>query len=889
MQQYVLPLTAVDQHDADQVGGKAANLGELQHISGVFVPEGFCVTVSAFQDFLAVSDQMNGLLTELELVRMSDTDRLQQLGARIRNHLETLPIPLEIQEAVKQVWRETGAHFSYAIRSSATAEDLPGASFAGQQDTFLNITGFEDVLRHIRKCWASLFTDRAIVYRIQNGFQHRAVYLAVVVQRMIFPEVSGILFTADPVSGNRNIVSIDASYGLGEALVSGIVSADLYQIRDGELIYKKVADKKVAVYGLSDGGVVTRPVVPGKRTRQALPDQVALVLAELGQKIAAHFGRPQDIEWCMADDTLFIVQSRPITTLYPVPQFSDDQLHILVSLGHAQMMTEPIKPLGISVLRTFMPIGKNAYKGSESRLLVEAGGRLYIDLSEAFQYRLGRKLLPALIRNADETIGRALQVFNQRMGHEKTGSNKKISFALTRRSMAFGLKVFKTLLYRKESGLIERIGHLFAQQLELNRDRISRKKGVERIKNIQALLPELFPFVFSHVGPYVATGVLTFRLIHQLATHWLEDVDQELSGISKAPVGNVTSEMGLALGDVADSIRGNSELVEYLRHAVDAEFLTGLNGLAGGSGAREVFQQFLDKYGMRTTGEIDITRPRWREAPTQLVGAILSHVENSTAGEHRKKFQQGEQLAEEAAHTLLKRLKFTRWGFFKVKLMARLIAVYRMVIGLREHPKFFIVQNFDMIKQAILQEAQVLLDENILEQLEDIYWLTLDELIHVITTRQVDKKLLAVRREQFEYCLKLVPPRVMTSEGEILDGLSKSKSLSPDTLIGSPVSVGIVEGRARIVTNLSEAKLAKGDILVAPFTDPGWTPLFSLAAGLVTEAGGLMTHGAVVAREYGIPAVVGVDGATQKIKDGQFIRIDGRTGSISLLKEAAKP
>lgn len=884
MHHYVLPFTAINQTHLEQVGGKGANLGELFQIPGIFVPEGFCITTDAYRDFIATSSQLDKLLSELEQLGHEDIDECRQIGLLIRSHLEELPIPLDIQAAVGEIWEQTGSHFSYAIRSSATAEDLPGASFAGQQDSFLNVKGLEAVITHMRKCWASLFTDRAIIYRIQNGFNHRAVLLAVVVQRMIFPELSGIMFTADPVSGNRKITSIDASYGLGEALVSGLVSPDLYQVRAGMVIKKKIADKRLAIYGLGDAGVVKQAIAADKAAKQALPDQVALVLAELGEKIAAHFGSPQDIEWCLADDTVFIVQSRPITTLYPLPHIADHHLHMLFSLGHVQMMTEPMKPLGISVLKTFVPFGKAGNHRSESDLLVEAGGRLYFDATKALDYRIGRKFLPALISNADEFISRAIEEFIHRTDSTFKAGFESISFTLARDIGAFILKVIKTLTFQHEAALKERLEDLLSAKVDENRQKINSKSGIERIRQIQDILPTLLPFVFKNMGPYVAAGVLTFRLINKLADWWLEDVDQELSGISKAPVGNVTSEMGLALGDVADSVRNYPEVIEYLRTAIDAEFITGLNGIEGGQEVQGMLQGFLEKYGMRTTGEIDITRPRWRETPSELVGSILSHVENSKTGEHRIHFRQGELIARQSADQLIERLRYTRWGFLKRKIMSRLIAVYRKVIGLREHPKFFIVQHFDMIKQAILQEAERLVGEQVLRKRDDVFWLTLDDFIAVLEARQVNYDTIAARQEAYERNRKLTPPRAMTSEGEILHGLGRSADMPPDVLIGSPVSVGVVEGRARVVVNLANAKINKGEILVARFTDPGWTPLFPLAAGLVTEAGGLMTHGAVVAREYGIPAVVGVDGATVKIKDGEMIRIDGRKGYVEFIQ-----
>lgn len=242
MNSYVLFFDEVDRSHIQYVGGKGANLGELCK-AGFPVPEGFCITTRAYQDFIATSKK-DLYFDELDQLNPDDLDRLRDLGQRIRNHLTQLEIPDPLKSPITEAWQSTGTQYTYAVRSSATAEDLPTASFAGQQDTYLNIKGEEELLEHIRKCWASLFTDRAISYRMKNGYDHRQVYLSVVVQRMVDPEVSGIMFTADPLNGNRNVVSVDASFGLGEAIVSGMVSGDLYKVKEGRVIEKTYQPRK---------------------------------------------------------------------------------------------------------------------------------------------------------------------------------------------------------------------------------------------------------------------------------------------------------------------------------------------------------------------------------------------------------------------------------------------------------------------------------------------------------------------------------------------------------------------------------------------------------------------------------------------------------------------
>lgn len=882
MKPHILFFEQVDRSSLPFVGGKGANLGELSK-AGFPVPSGFCVTTHAYREFIATSSEMALLMEALNAINPSDLNQLRELGKRIRTHLHQLEIPVQLRNEIVHAWKSLGKEYAYAIRSSATAEDLPTASFAGQQDTYLNIRGQDELLEYVQRCWSSLFTDRAISYRIQNGFDHRQVHLSVVVQRMVSPEVSGIMFTADPVTGNRKIVSIDASFGLGEALVSGIVSADLYQVKSDKLITRQIAKKEIAVYSNPEGGTTKVNIERARQTAPALSAEKAIELARIGRKIEVHFGNPQDIEWCLSDNEIFILQSRPITTLYPVPLSADDRLHLFLSIGHPQMMTEAMKPLGISVLRTFIPIGKSSPQ-AESDLLLEAGGRLFFDVNQALTYPHLRERLPGLLLNIDELMGRTVQDFVEREDFQaELQVGNKTEFALVKKAFPTVFAILRNILYRDNFQAIDEINQFIANQVEKNRNKLQEVSGPGKIEKIQEILPALMPAIIPKAAPYMGSALITYKLIESLSKKWLGDTT-ELASISKSPAGNVTTEMGLALGDVADAVRNHPEVMEYLQQAADATFFDGLKTTPGGEAVLPVFLHFFERYGMRGTGEIDITRPRWREVPTHLVPAILSHIKGIKPGQHRIDFLAGKQEAELAADRLVERLRQTPGGFFKARSMKRLIQVHRLYIGLREHPKYYIVQHLDIIKQSILQEAAKLAASGILEHPEEIFWFSLQEINKIIETQRIDRRLINERQEKFQHDAKLKPPRAITSEGEII--IAKSGVHLPSgSLAGSPVSSGTIEGRARVILRLEDARMDKGDILVAPYTDPGWTPLFPLAAGLVTEVGGLMTHGAVVAREYGIPAVVGVDDATRRIKDGQRIRVDGTRGFVEILDQ----
>src|SRR5947208_4444083 len=414
MSSYVLGFQDIDKTKLMVVGGKGANLGELSKMEGIRVPDGFCISTEAFKRIIGETSSMNALLDQLALLKVEDREKISELSGEIRRVIEGVAIPADMHEEITRLLTRLGEKHAYAVRSSATAEDLPTASFAGQQDTYLNLLGEEAILKHISKCWASLFTERAITYRLQNGFDHRTVHLSVVVQKMVFPQAAGILFTADPVTSHRKVLSIDASFGLGEALVSGLVNADSYKVRNGKIIEKKISTKKLAIYALKDGGTKAQEIEPERQNRQALTDEQMLQLERMGRKIEAHFGCPQDIEWCLVDDTFYIVQSRPITTLYPIPEANDQESHVYVSVGHQQMMTDPMKPLGLSV-----------WQLTAARPMYIAGGRLFVDITHMLASPARRQTVIDTLGQHDPLIKDALMTIVEREDFIKSSPDDK--------------------------------------------------------------------------------------------------------------------------------------------------------------------------------------------------------------------------------------------------------------------------------------------------------------------------------------------------------------------------------------------------------------------------------------------------------------------------------
>jgi pyruvate,water dikinase len=370
--------------------------------------------------------------------------------------------------------------------------------------------------------------------------------------------------------------------------------------------------------------------------------------------------------------------------------------------------------------------------------------------------------------------------------------------------------------------------------------------------------------------------------INEKMNDWLDEKNVA-DTLSLSVPNNVTSEMGMELLDVADVIRPYPEIIEYLQQVKDDNFLDELVQFEGGQQVRDAIAVYLDKYGMRCAGEIDITRTRWSEKPSTLVPMILSNIKNLDPGASKRKFEQGRQEALNKEQDLLARLKQLPGGEQKAEETKQMIDLIRNFIGYREYPKYDIVSRYFIYKQALLKEAERLVQANVLHEKEDIYYLAFEELQETIRTNKLDYQVIDKRKDEYRLYEKLTPPRVITSDGEIITGQYKRENIPAEAIVGLAVSSGIVEGRARVILNIEGADLEDGDILVTAFTDPSWTPLFLSIKGLVTEVGGLMTHGAVIAREYGLPAVVGVENATKLIKDGQRIRVHGTEGYIEIL------
>ncbi|MGY5776463.1 phosphoenolpyruvate synthase [Rhizobium sp. LEGMi135b] len=841
-------LSELDRNQASLVGGKAANLGELTKVAGVVVPAGLCVTTDVFSAVLAGSPEIGAAVGQLDLAPVGEGATNAVLCAKVRSLIERLTVPKAVVASLSAFLAEGGEAAAWAVRSSATAEDMPAASFAGQHESYLGLCGIDAVVDAVRRCWASLFTERAVTYRQRNGIDHGSIKMAVIAQQMVPADASGVMFTADPVSGDRTVVAIEACAGHGEALVSGSVIPQGFRFRDGQIVETAAG-----------GGAI-------------LTAEEARDLAAVGRRIETHFGCPQDIEWCLSDHAFQIVQSRPITTLFPVPPRDDGKRHVYLSVGHQQMMTDAIRPLGLSFWQMLA-----------ARPMHEAGGRLFVDVTEQLASPASRAALMIKL-NRDPLIRSAADNLLER-GFVATLPEQEAS-ASAPAPEAVREKHTTTSAANPDPVIVDKLIAQSERAVDEVRRNLAAKSGNALF---EAIADDLAALKRQLTAPQstqaLMAGIEAMWWLNDHIAEWLGEMGVA-DTLSQSVDNNVTSRMGLDLLDVADAIRPHVAAVSFLRQFDGSASLSDLAKVGGGLEALEAIDGYLAKYGMRCAGEIDITRTRWREKPAVLVPMILANIDRFQPGEAKRRFDAGLARAKAAEQDLLSRLRALPNGDAKAAKTKDAIDRMRAFIGYREYPKYGWVCRLDLHKQAMLREAQKLADSGVLNRTNDIFYLRFDELREVVRTGLADHDLILARRAEFAAHERLASPRVLTSDGEALFGDFKRDDLPAKALPGLAVSVGSVEGRARVICDLASADIEAGDILVTAYTDPSWTPLFITVAGLVTEAGGQMSHGAVIAREYGLPAVVAVQDATRRIKDGQRIRVDGTNGVITMLTSA---
>jgi pyruvate,water dikinase len=880
----VMTFDRLDGGSLPLVGGKAANLGELTR-AGLPVPDGFCLTTEAYR--LAADDAgLGGTLDRLARTAPADTAALAGLATRARQAILAAPVPRQVSEAVTTAYRALGTETPVAVRSSATAEDLPFASFAGQQDTYLNVVGTDAVVDAVRRCWSSLWTDRAVAYRATNGIDHRAVRLAVVVQRMVDSDVAGVMFTANPVTGRRQETVIDASSGLGEAVVSGAVNPDHFVVDTptGRVVGRRLGDKRTVIRSRAGGGttVQSRPA----SDTSCVTDEQVRELVTMGASVQEHYGAPQDTEWAIDENgTLWLTQARPITTLFPLPAGADaGDLRVYFCFSVAQGLYRPLTPMGLASIRVLaggvarMIGARLADPVAGPDIVHDAAGRLFLDFTAIVRSSAGRAVAPRVLDVMEARTAAVLRhLFDDPRLSVVYPRRGPVVRRVVRAAMKFHAPVtVARALARPEAAVraADRVG----AEAERRATLAGSPTPAERLDFVVSLLSRNTIPLVPRILPSAVVG---FAMLGFAGGLLGDDVRPgELQTVLRGLPNNVTTEMDLDLWRLACQVRNDPVAADLVRTTPAVELAVAYQAGRLPPAVQDGLAGFLDRYGHRAVAEIDVGLPRWAEDPAHILGVLANYLRlDDLSLAPDAVFARGVADAEAMIATLTGRAR--RRGRLRGRGVAFALRRARLLAGLRELPKYYLVVVFGKVREQLSAVGAELAAAGRIEAADDIFFLTLREARTAVDGGDF-REVVTSRREEYERELRRRQvPRVLLSDGTEPEAETLAAPAGDGALTGTPASAGTVTGPARVVLDPVGAHLEPGEILVAPSTDPGWTPLFLTAGGLVMEMGGANSHGAVVAREYGIPAVVGVPGATTLITTGETLSVDGTTGTVT--------
>lgn len=866
----------------DSVGGKALNLGVMT-AAGLPVPGGFCIITDAYRK--VVGTALDDRIDELD---DGGEDRVR--AAAIREQVRSLELPSDLAAEIAAHYRALGDQMPVAVRSSATAEDLAYASFAGQQDTYLNVVGEDSLIDSVRRCWASLWNERAVSYRRANRIDPHGVALAVVVQRMIDARVAGVMFTANPVTGTRHQTVIDASPGLGEAVVSGAVNPDHFVVdrRSGAIVDRRLGDKRLVITSTPGGGVEH-----GQRKDSeayCLDDaQVGAVVA-LGQRVHDVYGAPQDTEWAMDEQGVcWLTQARPITTLYPVPVDVSADPRVLVCMTLAQGLTRPITPMGIAAFRLIGTSVATAFGVPPAQPLAgprsfhNLAQRGFVDITPVLRNPVGRRVLIAAFSVMEARAAAVVRRLAEDPAYALVHSPVHRTFGpvarvLVRARVPLRMLTAVTSPRRARHG-IDRIERRLRASLEVP----PQLTAEQRLEVVERRLGTDIFFVMPTTFAYAAAGFILLRLARRL----LGDLarPEEIQQIQRSLPHNVTTEMDLMLWRLTEQIRADHPAAAAFADRSAAELAADYRDGALPHAAQWGLQQFLTRYGHRAVAEIDLGMPRWSDDPSHLIGMIRNYLRLADPElAPVTQFERGQRAAQAMITELTARAR--RRGWLRGQLVHWSLRRARDLMGLRESPKFLLVFALAAIRAQLAEVGGALQQSGRIDSTEDVFFLDFGDVRRGLAGADLRALVIQRRAAYAEELHRRHIPRLLLSDGTEPEAVAVVADRPDGALVGSPASAGVVTGPARVVLDPVGAHLEPGEILVAPSTDPGWTPLFLTAGGLVMEMGGSNSHGAVVAREYGIPAVVGVPSATHKIESGQLITVDGTSGLVSLVSLA---
>ena len=823
----ILLFNQINATDIEKVGGKGANLGEMTQ-AGFPVPTGFCITTDGYQ---RIVDEGN-LYPQIEQLLASSTPSAE-IAEKIQALILNIPIPKDLAEEINNAYRKLSKEkiTSVAVRSSATAEDLPEASFAGQQETYLGIRGDAALLRHTQFRWASLWTERAISYRQKNDFLHDEVSLSVVVQMMVDPDTAGVLFTANPLNGKRDEMLINASYGLGESVVSGQITPDSYRVSlsaESLIVEENVGDKETRIDQQASGGTRVTPVSIPDRERLCLNPSQLKELAGLGEKVQKHYETPQDIEWAFVGEKLFLLQTRPITFLNETPQ----------RLGKLSKMEHRILD---DILEHYPdpPYPLDCFAVTEGYEQVQSSVR-----------DMGMK-----IANADKII---------KMDEEGIPFIEPVAPKFSLKLLSLPVTISRKMRLDPED---------WKRQSSLFAGRIASMKKVD-LKNKSD--EELANFIVEAVQIGTEIGTLRFSqyilpmmLRGAILIAWVKFVMKDKNLIEADLLGELdykTAMIDRALEELAKEADREEAVRLALMESRPNEVMEELEKIDAGILFLEKVNIFLEEYGARTMKVyLPFSNYSWREKPEDLMALLpLLLRANSKKSKSKGEFSA---LKEK---TLERTPKIFRENFL------RMLTHYRNGHIAREATLYAIEEAFSLARKGTKRAAQNLFSAGMISAQDDILFLTLPELydaLNEISSSEIVKELISKRQKARPKANAIWQDRGIVAVSSTSENMIKGQSGSP----------GIVSGKVKVISGPAEFyKLNEGDVLVCQFTDPTWTPLFGLASAVVADTGGALSHAAIVAREYGIPAVLGTQVATAQLKDEMVVRVDGTQGIVFL-------
>jgi rifampicin phosphotransferase len=876
---YTIALDSITENDGALVGRKAVGLARLIGL-GIPVPDGFCITTRAYQEHLEKC-QAQPLIRELP-----GTDPSSIL-TRLREIITKTPISDELLAFLKEHFERLGTS-AVAVRSSATLEDMTGYSYAGLYETRLGMMELPSCMDNVRNCWASQWSERVFRYHQRQGIDHFSSSMAVIVQRLIFPEASGVIFTGNPSEGDKERLVIEACFGIGEGLVSGKVTPDRFFIRKKNLsiLQRIIAQKSLKIEVDATGSLKERILTPKDGGRPTLDDRSIKRLCALALKAGSPSGNGQDIEWALAEGKFFLLQCRPITAA--VSSEPGEPPHIWTSANVGEVLPDVVTPMTYSFVSRFIDL---LFVENLRRLGIDFGaltlidvidGRLYFDmtaLSEIVNHMPGFRNIEVgrLLGGHEEKLIRSL------LRRIPRGSSRPRIRLLT---LILNLPLFLLKMAassaRDAKKMIEKMQETTRVLREKNPSALSEKQLLE-------VLNDSIDTMINHVPgamAAVAGGFPGYQSLIRICRIWLDDSDGSIANRLLVGTGEVDSaEPGIALLEIADGARGNPELESLVRSARNfAQIREDIKKVNGGENFLKLWDDFMARHGHHTRGELELYNLCWAETPDYVLSIVNSYLQNNKSGDslddYRTRSDESRRLTAECRGRLKNPLKRIVFDY--------LLSLSKRGLSLREMYKSEAVRQIAALRHVYIALGRILVSRDLLEKPEDIYFLYAEELeaLHKGEVTFNVKETIAERRGEYDKNLSVTPHPVVVGTVSNRTYIPYEADDTLDLLTGLAVSPGIAKGPARVFSSKNDnAEIHAGEILVIPFADPGWSPYFITAAGIVMDMGGMLSHGSIIAREYGIPTVVNVGPATKIIRTGQLIEVDGNGGIVRISRQ----